>query len=655
MLIRKLHVLAIVLLFLSVSAGMAVGSPDTSQPPSVEEAFWKREWKTIDEFLKLDHAALSPRELTLGANALWLQKRWGEALALLQKIDEADFPSALVPYRDMMIVLALERTGEKQKAYERAQGLLNKVPEELGFYVAYALSRLSDDNETRRCWLETMLTKATNQAQTSQTLNELLGTTGDNLAYALQLLKFEPMNSQALSCLGKSPRPYGGPVANALGYAAYLRGEYAKAIPLFLEVPLDSADGLKSRYYRAVSLYRLERYEEALKLWEWLALNGKSYGESSVRRLGILAGQGEREKTLESLQRIADRGNSTVRPRALYSLYTLVPEEQKEFLKKELIDKYAMTEGTQAILWDDAWQAWKKGNTREALRIWEHFFSLSNGAMRERLLYWTARGYEKLEQKGKAEELFHTLISDYPLSIYSFLASPGGPSFTGETPSELEREKCELEEWGFVFYARLRLLKEGSSSAYYRAAILSEWLEDEPGAYSAASTLASALLKKNPLPKKGICFLYPRPYRGHVLQSAERFGVEPNLIWSVMKQESAFDADVNSWVGAIGLMQLMPATGKEEAKLLGMEKVDLWQPETNILLGASHLGRLQKRFRRLEWAIAAYNAGGGAVGRWIKEGEERPFDEWMEDIPYNETRNYVRKVMGNLFVYRMLY
>jgi soluble lytic murein transglycosylase len=257
--------------------------------------------------------------------------------------------------------------------------------------------------------------------------------------------------------------------------------------------------------------YRLERYEEALKLWEWLALNGKSYGESSVRRLGILAGQGEREKTLESLQRIADRGNSTVRPKALYSLYTLVPEEQKEFLKKELIDKYAMTEGTQAILWDDAWQAWKKGNTREALRIWEHFLSLSNGTMRERLLYWTARGYEKLEQKGKAEELFHTLISDYPLSIYSFLASPGGPSFTGETPSELEREKCELEEWGFVFYARLRLLKEGSSSAYYRAAILSEWLEDEPGAYSAASTLASALLKKNPLPKKGICFLYPRP------------------------------------------------------------------------------------------------------------------------------------------------
>mgnify|MGYP000930048802 FL=1 len=127
------------------------------------------------------------------------------------------------------------------------------------------------------------------------------------------------------------------------------------------------------------------------------------------------------------------------------------------------------------------------------------------------------------------------------------------------------------------------------------------------------------------------------------------------MIWSVMKQESAFDADVNSWIGAIGLMQLMPATGKEEAKLLGMEKVDLWQPETNILLGASHLGRLQKRFRRLEWAIAAYNAGGGAVGRWIKEGEERPFDEWMEDIPYNETRNYVRKVMGNLFVYRMLY
>ncbi|HCA40166.1 MAG TPA: transglycosylase, partial [Aminobacterium sp.] len=101
--------------------------------------------------------------------------------------------------------------------------------------------------------------------------------------------------------------------------------------------------------------------------------------------------------------------------------------------------------------------------------------------------------------------------------------------------------------------------------------------------------------------------------------------------------------------------QLMPATGQEEARLLEMGNADLWDPATNILLGASHLARLQKRFRRLEWAVAAYNAGSGSVGKWIKEGEDRPFDEWMEDIPYNETRNYVRKVMGNLFIYRVLY
>lgn len=652
--IKKLHVLVIVFLFVFIGEGVAHSSA-LPNALSMEEAFLNRDWETVDMLLLKEGSSLSSKEQSLAANALWLQGRWGEALSLMESMDDEQLPSLISPYRDMMTLLAYERTGEKQKAYEAAEILLPKVPEELSYYVAYALARLSSDPALHRHWLEIMLQKASNRSQTTQTLGELLETSGDNMAYALQLLQFEPMNKRALAVLQKSKKPFSAPISNALGYGAYLNGNYSQAIPLFLAVPLNSKEGLKSRYYRAVSLYRLEQYEEALDLWEWLALHGKGYAESSVRRIGILAGRNEKEKSLSALEHIVREGNETVRARALYSLYTLVEEEKKELFKRELIEKYSTSEGAQSILWDDAWRAWKKGQISEALGIWEKLLSQSSGIWRERLLYWTARGYEKLERKEKAEEVFHTLLSEYPLSIYSFLASPGGPSFTSDTPEELQKRPDILEDWGFIFYARLRLLREGSPAALYRAAVLSKWLEDEPGAYSAASSLMSLFLKFQPLPKEGIRFLYPRPFGGFVQQATTRFGVEANLIWSVMRQESAFDAEVNSWVGAIGLMQLMPATGKEEARLIGMENADLWNPNTNILLGASHLARLQKRFRRLEWAVAAYNAGSGAVGRWIKEGEERPFDEWMEDIPYNETRNYVRKVMGNLFIYRMLY
>jgi soluble lytic murein transglycosylase len=120
-----------------------------------------------------------------------------------------------------------------------------------------------------------------------------------------------------------------------------------------------------------------------------------------------------------------------------------------------------------------------------------------------------------------------------------------------------------------------------------------------------------------------------------------------------MRQESAFDAGAVSSAGATGLMQLMPSTAAEEARRLGLGGEDFRVPSTNILLGTAHLGRLLKSFGQLEKALAAYNAGSGAVRSWT-DGGARNLEEWVEDIPYPETNDYVRKVMGNLCVYNAL-
>jgi soluble lytic murein transglycosylase len=147
--------------------------------------------------------------------------------------------------------------------------------------------------------------------------------------------------------------------------------------------------------------------------------------------------------------------------------------------------------------------------------------------------------------------------------------------------------------------------------------------------------------------------LYPRPHEKEILAAAQRFGMDPHLLWAVMRQESAFDPNATSYVGAMGLMQLMPATAKGEAKKLGMEVGNAYKPEINILLGAAHLSMNLKRFDAVEHAVAAYNAGGGAVKRWLENG--RDLREWAESIPYEETNGYVRKVMANYFMYRLLY
>jgi soluble lytic murein transglycosylase len=138
-----------------------------------------------------------------------------------------------------------------------------------------------------------------------------------------------------------------------------------------------------------------------------------------------------------------------------------------------------------------------------------------------------------------------------------------------------------------------------------------------------------------------------------VRKASERSGVPVYEIWAIMRRESAFNPLATSYVGAMGLMQLMPPTARENARLLGLDgEVNFFEPEVNILLGAHHFGRLRGMFERVEQAVAAYNAGQGRVRSWLENtGEETDRVEGIEEIPFDETREFVRQVMANRHVY----
>ena len=125
-----------------------------------------------------------------------------------------------------------------------------------------------------------------------------------------------------------------------------------------------------------------------------------------------------------------------------------------------------------------------------------------------------------------------------------------------------------------------------------------------------------------------------------------------------MREESSYRADAISPVGARGLLQIMEETGQSLAARAGRAKIsadDLFEPETNIDLGTQYLGELSRRFDgRLAPAIASYNAGPEAVGRWIRE-IQRDEDEWVESIPYEQTRHYVKRVLRSVHAYGVLY
>ncbi|HEX2733059.1 MAG TPA: transglycosylase SLT domain-containing protein [Polyangiaceae bacterium] len=150
--------------------------------------------------------------------------------------------------------------------------------------------------------------------------------------------------------------------------------------------------------------------------------------------------------------------------------------------------------------------------------------------------------------------------------------------------------------------------------------------------------------------------IYPSPYIEAATGAAGAGQVPLDLIYSVVRQESAFDPSAGSAVGARGLMQLMPETATHLAKDLGLEfqVADLANPRVNLRLGASYLGMLLRRFVNPALAAAAYNAGPAALNRWLDVGHGLPLDLFVAFIPYAETREYVERVMGNWARYSYL-
>jgi soluble lytic murein transglycosylase len=147
---------------------------------------------------------------------------------------------------------------------------------------------------------------------------------------------------------------------------------------------------------------------------------------------------------------------------------------------------------------------------------------------------------------------------------------------------------------------------------------------------------------------------YPMPYAGDVNAAAARTGLPASLIYAIMRQESLYDPNVVSGAGAIGLLQLIPETARHTARHWHLplpDAADLLRPQVSIDLGSAELrDDLDASGGQLQAAIAGYNAGTHAAQRWLPD-TPRDADIWIENIPYNETRDYVQRVLWHMLVF----
>jgi soluble lytic murein transglycosylase len=152
---------------------------------------------------------------------------------------------------------------------------------------------------------------------------------------------------------------------------------------------------------------------------------------------------------------------------------------------------------------------------------------------------------------------------------------------------------------------------------------------------------------------------YPLTYSEYVEKYSVEYGVDKNLVYSVIKAESGFDPKAVSPREAKGLMQILDSTGEwaaEKIKIENFENSMLLEPETNIRIGCWYIARLLKQYNQdIELALAAYNAGSGNVSKWLKDNSISSDGKTLDRIPFEETENYVGKIKKYNNIYKRLY
>lgn len=623
----------------------------------LEDLFWRRAWPEMElQFQSIKKK--SARDYSLMANAYRFQEKWSEAVRILES-QAKNFPASVRPYADMTLLLGYENTGQTQRALTLAESLYKSAPNDLKYYAALAQYRINDAQGSPSA-AYTALTRMLSHAGTDErkiyTLTRLVQhpANRNKTEHALQLLELQAGSKEAASVLADLKNPNNN-IRVALGVHYHTVGDNQSALNI-----LTGATGRKAQYYRAWANSRLKRNNDALNLWGSLAVSGNSYASSSVTRIAALAkDKGMHDSCVRVLDRIARERRGNVQARALQSLVNLTGKSntaRRDALEAQILKSFPGTTFAFNTLWARAWRNLDARNYSEAVKLFRQCDAPGvNQYRRARILYWLAHAQALAGQNQQAANTLALLKRKYPLTIYAFLTGQKLNIVNGSNPN-LNMKQTELEQWGFVYHAYLRLSRpKASTRELYRALHLSRWLGLEES-YSEAKRLETLMTSSTTMYRQDLEALYPRPYKAIVDSACKQYGTETNFVWAIMRQESAFKPNARSWVGAAGLMQFMPATAREEAKRAGLSHYDLYNPNDSIRLGASHLSTLKKNLGREEYVMAAYNAGSGNARKWLKEAGANPdLARWIEAVKFSETNGYVQRVSANLEVYRLLY
>jgi len=478
---------------------------------------------------------------------------------------------------------------------------------------------------------------------------------------------------------------------------------------------LDADLECKARFFRAQSVWKARQRPRAAPLFDEAdgacarAGNRDLHAKALYQGARAYASAGNRDAALARYARIeAEHADHTYADDARIRMAELASDAGDEAgaakILAEVPVRYPTGDLLNEALWRLAFAAWRGGRLDESLKWLDENLRLVPHEeiwyAEGRVQYWKGRVFEKQGHAADARAWYERAVREYPLSVYALLAlsrlQTSAPSAARTLIAGLRKQIHDVPAWSFpprALYAevgflravalarmgqgsdaRRELAKLGLATSVDKHATSAARAEDQDllwitailldrgGVWSASHSLpryaATSYRLEYP---KGIGeakwkLAFPRAFPALVTKETRANHLPEALELAIMREESAFSPKTESFANAIGLTQMLVKTAKRFSDGAPVTRDVLLDPAKNLELGAKFLGFLWKHFdAAAPLAIAGYNAGEAAVDRWLGERGDLDMDEFMETIPFDETRNYTKRVLASYFTYAWLY
>lgn len=462
-----------------------------------------------------------------------------------------------------------------------------------------------------------------------------------------------------------------------IALSLYKNGWYAEAKKYFAHIPIE-----KAWFYLMMCDRKLQNYKQA-----------KSYALKGLTDFGMdrLSDNEIHEVIDFYVQFYSTKKNGyfeianmllpemkTGGDYALYKFIEFLPQNEKLTYYNQILDIYPKGRFASDALWNILYSQYKNGRYKKVFELAdEHFKNYADTVAAPRVLFFAAKSAQKAGLYSKAKNYYNKIFENYPDSYYAFRAKllldnkKTAWTIKGKRSLNVENKKidfplnhCKVKSKDLPILNLLMQVEDWRllENLLVDNEIMKSWINYQRKNYAISSVQAQEFIAKN---KNKIAFndsayklAYPMHFSDEINIHAKEFDLDPYLVISVMREESHFDTNAQSYVGAGGLMQVMPETAKFIAAKYGLQYSEKlrYDFDKNIELGCAYLDFvLSQLSKKYLFAVAGYNGGPNVVKNWTNLLNYSDYDEFVEEIPYAETQNYIRKVFKSYWNYLNVY